>query len=337
MSDHDLLWTATPRLRRLLSVGLLALVLALVTGRAHLLVLGAPALLLVVVQVRGPRPTSVRVESRVGPDRCVEGDAVEVRVEVHTDVPAGQLDLRVAPAAALRGTAPLTGGTAFDTDTLRGRRWLQALRWGAWTAATGTIVVQDGSRLWQARVRCALAPVVVYPQPAALQRVDCPPDLLARIGTHVDRYTGSGVEFAGVRAYVPGDRPRDIHWPSSLRWGTLQVVEHAAERSADVVVGVDAFSDVAGSLARAVRGAAGVASGYSRAGDRVGLIVLGGGLRYVTPRTGRPVLLTIIEALLAVRLDNSVVTAHLDRAPRTALPPHAVMVLFTPCSTHASC
>jgi len=69
--------------------------------------------------------------------------------------------------------------------------------------------------------------------------------------------------------------------PRTSRWAIgRQITQHAAEQAADIVVGVDAFSDMGGSLGRSVRGCAGAAQGYLRVGDRVGLVVLGGGLRW---------------------------------------------------------
>ena len=65
-----------------------------------------------------------------------------------------------------------------------------------------------------------------------------------RLGEHAARVPGEGTEFAGVREYVPGDRQRAINWPASTRLGRLQVNTFAAERSQDIVLVVDATSDV---------------------------------------------------------------------------------------------
>lgn len=196
--------------------------------------------------------------------------------------------------------------------------------------ATARVTVRDRSRLWEATASCPVGELVVYPQPAALSHLSVPRRLPRRIGTHVARAPGHGVEFAGIRDYVPGDPAGDIHWPSSLRLGRLQITQHAAEQAADIVVGVDAFSDVGGSLGRSVRGCAGVAQGYLRVGDRVGLVVLGGGLRWLPPDTGQRTLYRITDQVLGLRRDDSVATPDLARLPRQALPPAALMVLFTP-------
>ena len=60
------------------------------------------------------------------------------------------------------------------------------------------------------------------------------------------------------------------------------------ERSTDVVLLLDTFTDVPGqdqqsSLATAVRGANGIADHYLRRRDRVGLIAFGGSIRWLVP------------------------------------------------------
>ena len=38
-----------------------------------------------------------------------------------------------------------------------------------------------------------------------------PAELLHRIGEHTGRAVGEGVEFAGLRPYLPGDQLRDVN------------------------------------------------------------------------------------------------------------------------------
>ncbi len=80
-----------------------------------------------------------------------------------------------------------------------------------------------------------------------------------RLGEHPARTSGEGIEFFGVREYVPGDRQRSINWAASTRRGRLQVNTFAAERSQDVVLLVDPTSDVgqpgSSALDLALRGA----------------------------------------------------------------------------------
>jgi uncharacterized protein (DUF58 family) len=330
VNSLELIWTPSAHARRLLSVAAIATLAAVLTGRAELLALAAPALLLLVSADRRPMPQSLRLAAEVSPDRCVEDDEIELAIEVDVDHVLGQVDLTLAPRGPVRLETPSRTMVELRTKKVI-RRWqLRAVRWGRWTPASLTVVVRDRSRLWQATARCPVGDVTVYPRPATMNRLVIPQSLLDRIGIHTGRPVGSGVEFAGIRPYVAGDRSRDIHWPASLRRGGLQVIQHVAERGADVIVALDAFSDVEGSLERSVRGCAGVARAYLRSGDRVGLVVLGGILTWLRPDTGQRTLYRITEAVLAVRLDDSVVTPDLARVPRHALPPSALVVLFSP-------
>jgi uncharacterized protein (DUF58 family) len=144
---------------------------------------------------------------------------------------------------------------------------------------------------------------------------------------------GEGIEFAGVRSYLPGDRLRDVNWRVTSRRGQLHVNQRAAQRAADLVVMIDAFSDVGPpgqtTLDTAVRGAAGLVAAYLRTGDRAGIVTLGGMLRWLGPAPGERQFYRIAEMVLGVRF-HSDVTPDLGRIPRTALPPGALVVLFSP-------
>jgi uncharacterized protein (DUF58 family) len=222
---------------------------------------------------------------------------------------------------------------AAQQDRADGTWPLRVTKWGRWTAATLTVTVRDRSRLWHAVARFSVGEVIVYPDPAALRRLLSPAVLPTRIGMHTARAIGTGVEFAGIRGGAPGDPLRDINWPATLRRGRpreLLVTQRVADRAADVIVALDAFSDVAGSLDRSVRGCAGLAQAHLRAGDRVGLIVLGGALHWLPPDTGQRTYYRVAEAVLAVRRDETVVTPDISRVPREALPPTALVIVFTP-------
>jgi uncharacterized protein (DUF58 family) len=54
---------------------------------------------------------------------------------------------------------------------------------------------------------------------------------------------GHGQDFLGVREYRYGDSPRNVHWPSTARRGTLVVKEMELERPAGLVILVDTWAD----------------------------------------------------------------------------------------------
>ncbi len=179
-----------------------------------------------------------------------------------------------------------------------------------------------------------------------LPRIDCYPAaaeqrtrvvlrrLPNRLGEHPARVSGEGIEFFGVRDYVPGDRQRSINWPASTRRGRLQVNTFAAERSQDVVLLADATSDVGepgmSALDLALRGAAAAARAYTEARDRVGVITYQwGGASWLAPGLGRRQVYRIIDSMLASDAGWAR-GASFRRLPRAALPPGALVVVFGP-------
>jgi uncharacterized protein (DUF58 family) len=158
-----------------------------------------------------------------------------------------------------------------------------------------------------------------------------------RLGEHPARTSGEGIEFAGVREYVPGDRQRSINWPASTRRGRLQVNTFAAERSQDVVLVADATNEVgepgSSSLDLALRGVAASARAYLDARDRVGVITYRwGGATFVVPGLGRRQVYRIIDSMLAADpgLGGWERGLGFRRLPRAALPPGALVVIFSP-------
>jgi len=173
----------------------------------------------------------------------------------------------------------------------------------------------------------------VFPRPARMRPRLVPPELLRRIGDHTGRAVGAGVEFVGIRPYLPGDQLRDINRAISIRRGQLHVNQRAAARAADLVVMIDAFGDGGPvserTLDLAVHGAAALVTAYLRVSDRAGLVVLGGMLRWLGPAAGDRQFYRVAEMMLAARFD-SFVTPDVGRIPRTALPPGTLVVVFSP-------
>ena len=208
-----------------------------------------------------------------------------------------------------------------------------AQRWGRWD---GRILVTVRSRggLFAGTAALGLGEITVFPRPPSLTQLALPAQLRTRIGDHVDRRPGEGVEFAGVRPFVPGDRLRRINWPVTSRRGGLHVNQLAAEQAAEIVAVIDAITDAGppgeSSLDRAVRGAAGVARAYTRAGDRVGVITLYGPMRWIAPGIGQRQFYRIVESVLDARRLYSFVAPDMARIPPAVLPAGALVIMFSP-------
>ena len=89
-------------------------------------------------------------------------------------------------------------------------------------------------------------------------------------------------EFHGLRAFRPGDDPRDIHWRSSARRGIPLLREKEDEETREATVILDNAADAAADPAafeRAVSEAAGICVELAHRGFSVGLAVRGGEVR----------------------------------------------------------
>lgn len=125
-------------------------------------------------------------------------------------------------------------------------------------------------------------------------------------GSHKSPRKGSGVEFGGHRAYVPGDDLRYMDRHALMRHDALLIREFETETDRDLWLFVDASK----SMSYAGPGALGPKYGFAallaaalayvavRTGDRVALDFLGGKRTHsLPPRAGRDAFERIVSAL----------------------------------------
>jgi len=351
--EIDVRWRPSRHARRLVTLAAAGLLLAVVFRRPELAGLAAPALLLLGAgrATRGGLPERLAVRVGLTSTRIYEGEPAAVDVVVSdAGEPAGAAGAAGAPGTP--GAAGASSGARFDArwalepgrgiepgsaTAVNGQaaRFTFAIeRWGKRKLGTVTLTLHDHWRLAEGRVALALPAIDCYPSPAVQRTEVVLSKLPNRLGEHRARVPGDGTEFTGVREYVPGDRQRAINWPASTRLGRLQVNTFAAERSQDVVLLVDATSDVGepgrSALDLGLRGASGAARAYLAARDRVGVITYQwGGAHWLAPSLGRRQFYRIVDALL--QSDTGFARgANFSRLPRAALPPGALVVAFSP-------
>lgn len=326
-------WRVSRFARRLATVGLLAAAIAGMFGRAELIVIAAPCLVALVLTFRTPRVEQLDVEAHIDEPRCFEGEPIEVRVRVSSSAVLGEIALSLDVPETFDVEPPIRR-TSFRTMSHEAVWVLRPRRWGRWSVGPVHIEARTATFGHQGTAKISVGHLTVFPPPSRARDVAVPPALLARVGSHVARRVGAGVEFAGTRPYAPGDLARRINWPVSTRRRALYVNEFAAERAADVIAVVDTTVDVGpfptSSLDLGVRGAAAVVQAYLRYADRVGLVSLGGRLRWLAPDAGTRQYFRIVETLLAARLDESVIDPDIAHLPRQALPPGALVFFFSP-------
>ena len=340
-------WRPTRHARRLLTLAAAALLLGLVTRNPAVAAVAGPPLLLLGLSRLGPgrpaadRPAAAGSAAASGPDGRPASVGISVGLtstRTYVGEPAA-VDVTVADDGhdarwsfeSGRGIDP---GSAVAVNGRAARFTFEIPRWGKRGVGAVTLSLHDRWRLTEGRVTFVLPSVDCYPSPAVQRDEVVLSRLPNRLGEHRARVPGDGTEFNGIREFVPGDRQRAINWPATTRRGRLQVNTFAAERSQDVVLLVDATSDVGdpgeSALDLGLRGAAGAARAYLAGRDRVGVITYQwGGARWLAPSLGRRQVYKITDALLAA--DTGYARgAVFSRLPRAALPPGSLVVAFSP-------
>jgi len=326
-AEIELRWRSSRHARRLLTLGLTGLFIAVLARRPEFAGLAAPALVLLAAGRHGRQLPRIIVRAKPTTWRAFEDErlAVDVTADGTGDC---SVRWRLHPGVEI---APV-GATAADGR--QARFVVTPERWGRRQIGTLEVTLRDRWRLAEGRATMTLPRLDCYPAPARQRTTVVLRRLPNRLGEHPARVAGEGIEFSGVREYVPGDRQRSINWAASTRRGRLQVNTFAAERSQDVVLLVDATSDVgepgSSALDLALRGAGAAARAYTDARDRVGAITYQwGGSSWLAPGLGRRQVYRIIDSMLASDAGYAR-GASFARLPRAALPPGALVVVFSP-------
>ena len=327
-TEFELTWRSSRHARRLLTLGLFGVFIATLARRPEFAGLAAPALLLLAAGRVQRRPPRITVRARASSRRGFEGEVMALDVDTSGEGYDGHVQWTLHPG---REIAPVGAVTAAGPTV---RFTFTPERWGRRQIGTLDVVLRDRWRLAEGHASMTLPRLDCYPAPGEQRTTVVLRRLPNRLGEHPARVSGEGIEFFGVREYVPGDRQRSINWPASTRRGRLQVNTFAAERSQDVVLLADATSDVGqpgmSALDLALRGAAAAARAYLQARDRVGVITYQwGGASWLAPGLGRRQVYRIIDSMLASDAGWAR-GARFDRLPRAALPPGALVVVFSP-------
>ncbi|MGH3633506.1 DUF58 domain-containing protein [Mycobacterium sp.] len=321
-------WRASALTRAIATAAGVALVAALIGSRWQLIAFAAP-LIGVLCSISWQRPLpKVNVHAEPGVQRCFEGE---------------QTQLALWATAENRGVAMKLGLSAVDgmrldfLDRTSAHRYTIAAtaeRWGRYPIRATVDVVAHGGLLTGTGTVDA-AEITVFPTAPPQSTAIPQTELLDRLGTHLTRHIGSGVEFADIRAYVPGDQLRAINWSVSARRGSLHVTERLTDRAADVVVLIDTYPQPSGpateATERTVRGAAQVVQTALRRGDRAGIVALGGRQpRWLGADIGQRQFYRVLDTVLgAGSPEPAFETTTGTLAPRAAVPPGAIVVAFS--------
>jgi uncharacterized protein (DUF58 family) len=323
--EPQLDWRASTLTRAIATCAGVALAAALIGSSWQLIAFAAP-LLGVLCSINWQRPLpKVNVHADPSSQRCFETETSQVTVWATTQSQSVAVELTVSALDGMR--VDVVERTSRQRQTVA----TTAERWGRYPIRATVAVVAHGGLLTGTGTVDA-ADVTVFPMTPPQATATPRTELLDRLGTHLTRHIGSGVEYADIRTYVPGDQLRTINWPVSARRGRLHVTERLTDRSADVVVLIDSYPQPPGpateSLERIVRGAAQVVQTALRNGDRAGIVALGGHRpRWLGADIGQRQFYRVLDTVLGAGDESETTTGTL--APRAAVPPGAIVVAFS--------
>ena len=331
-------WRATASLGRAALVATAAATFAVLLGDPVLVVLAGPLALCAALGFVHTTRSRPRLDVVLDHSVLHEGQGTTSRLQV-TGADAVEHVARVSGRAAYLALHPADGVVGTLWDPHRGLDLeLGPRRWGRYRPAEEKVALTAAWGGWRwGPVPLTATSLRVLPGRAPFDSRAEMPQPVGLVGAHRSRRTGTGSEFAGVRPFHVGDRLQRVSWRVSLRTGELHVVSTRSEEDSAVLLVVDALGDhgrsggvdgEASSLDLAVRAAAAVARHVGRAGDRVGLRVLGPTAGVVGYGSGARHQQRVLTTLAGIRPGR----AADDDADRIRLPvtPGTVVVVFSP-------
>lgn len=323
--EVELRWRASQLTLAIATCAGVALVVAVIGGKWQLIAFVAP-LLGVLCSISWQHAVPVfHVHAEPDAQRCFENEQARVTVWVttETDTAAVQLDVSAPEPMQLE---------LLDTDVKQAKTVAaQAQRWGRYPIRARVDVIARGGLL-RGTGAVDAADIIVFPLTPPQSTSIPQTELLDRLGAHITRHIGPGVEYADIRPYVPGDQLRAVNWAVSARRGRLHVTQRFTDRAADVVVLIDTYQQPAGPASQAtervVRGAAQVVQTSLRNGDRAGIVALGGNRpRWLGADIGQRQFYRVLDTVLGAgdRFENTTGTL----APRAAVPAGAIVIAFS--------
>jgi uncharacterized protein (DUF58 family) len=314
-------WRASQLTLAIATCAGVALAVAVMGGRWQLIAFAAPLLgVLCSLSWQRPVPT-IHIHADPDSQRCFEQEQSRVRVWV-TGSESVALAVTTVEGMELE---------VLESDPEAKTVAVEAKRWGRYPVGAHLDVMARGGLL-RGTGMVDVADVIVFPLTPPQSTSIPQTELLDRLGAHLTRYIGPGVEYADIRPYVPGDQLRMVNWAVSARRGRLHVTQRLTDRSADVVVLIDTYRQPAGPASeateRVVRGAAQVVQTALRNGDRAGIVALGGNRpRWLGADIGQRQFYRVLDTALesGERFENTTGTL----APRAAVPAGAIVIAFS--------
>ncbi len=339
-SDSDLTPRARGRTIALTAVVAVALVAGTAIRSPYPFAIAIPLILYAAASIRRrSRAVSVEADRSVSARRVDAGDEVTVSLTARFSADGACIALSdvLPPGAELlegetgyRGLIPENRSIALSYRVRLDR--------GIHRFADPTIARVDGRLLWT-RALGAPAHALVTAVPRVSVRGNFPirpPSTNLYPGSIRSGRAGSGTDFFDIREYRSGDPLRHVNWKASSfgpgRTPQLVINEYEEERATDIglildvragvyprgrIEGDDPAAVATGNtlFGRAVIAAAALAELFTANGNRVGMLLYGGPLRWSDPGYGKYKRERILDRLAGARLEEHGAFGELGRIP----------------------
>ena len=310
---------------------------SVIAGRPTTAIIAVGVLAWVVVGALGHRWPDPEVSASLSTNRVVEGDTLDLYVDVGTAVAIPWLEIEVETGDDL----PLVAGIASTIVSLpagRGARMrfeLEAPRWGVASPERLRVTARDRLGLFASRRVITLdLPVRIHPSDRRLDAMIQSTRTRARVGHHLAPQRGDGCEYADIRPAQPGDRLKSVNWRVSLRRGTYWVSDRHPDQASDLVLLVDSGQGLgkgsSSTLHHAVRAALALTEGHLATHDRVGLLDVGRQVRWFRPGMGRLQRRKLIDALLEITPELGLGVRRAADLPLRGVGSSATIVALSP-------
>lgn len=288
-------------------LSILALIGAIASQRAEILALGAPFVMMVAFGLASWRPVEGELRLGIDAPHILEGDSLNVIAEIQAfDQRLDRIEVELHLSNRVSAEGTLRAVTTVPANTTRRLAFpIRADEWGVAKVDNVTVRVTDRFGLFGGRLRHATGVTMRIGLPEDRLQASLEADQFRRVvGSHLSNDRGQGLEIADIRPYLPGDSMRDINWRISNRRQEPWVTLRHPDRSASVVVIVDAHDGEGDAQQhtqrRSVAAAMALARGHLAMHDPVGLLVVGHSVRWLPPRLGRNQLYRIADELVSV-------------------------------------
>ncbi len=331
--------------KRFLFLALIAYALFLAAALTHigsLLLMAVPFLAYLLVGViRSPGKLQFSAERSVSSTSAENGSPVEVKIRLENQ---GNTPVTLRFRDQLQTGMHLVSGKPYQHILLpRGEaaelRYTFTGERGCYSWQNLDVTASDPFGLVEV-VQSVDAPgeVLVLPVTRRLKHIPLHPrQTLHSAGPIPARRGGSGTDFWGVRLYRPGDPLRSLNWRKTARYPhQFFSKEFEQEEIADIGLILDARSLTGHSngnhtlFEHCASACASLAELFMREGNRVGLMIYGDKLPYLSPGYGKLQLYRILAELARATPGSNFTLDSLKNLPVRLFPSRAMLVFISP-------